>query len=163
MPELIKQVKQQMEAAAARQDFEVAAAHRDRLFALQDTLEKQVATTVDFMDRDVVGMAREGRAALVMVLFVRGGFLLGNRPFFFSETVASDSEVVSSFVKQYYEGAPFVPKELLLPISPEDQPLLEEWLGEMKGEKVHIIMPHRGEKGSLLETVSYTHLRAHET
>ncbi|MGD8757834.1 MAG: excinuclease ABC subunit UvrC, partial [Deltaproteobacteria bacterium] len=133
MPELIKQVKQQMEAAAARQDFEVAAAHRDRLFALQDTLEKQVATTVDFMDRDVVGMAREGRAALIMALFIRGGFLLGNRPFYFSETLASDSEMVSSFVKQYYENAPFVPKEVLLPISTEDQPLLGEWLGEMKG------------------------------
>lgn len=167
MPELIKQVKQQMEAAAARQDFEVAAAHRDRLFALQDTLEKQVATTVDFMDRDVVGMAREGRAALLMVLFVRGGFLLGNRPFYFSETVASDSEMVSSFVKQYYEDAPFVPKEVLLPTSPEDQPLLEEWLGEMKGEKVHIIMPQRGEKARLLEMATQNakkslaeHLRA---
>jgi len=151
MPQLVKQVKEQMKAAAGRQDFEVAAAHRDRLFALQDTLEKQVATTVDLMDRDVVGVAREGRAALVMVLFVRGGFLLGNRPFYFSETLASDSEVVSSFVKQYYENAPFVPKEVLLPISPEDQPLLEECLGEVKGEKVYIIMPQRGEKSRLLE------------
>ena len=151
MPELIKQVKAQMDAAAARQDFEVAAAHRDRLFALQDTLEQQVATTVDLMDRDVVGMAREGRAALLMVLFVRGGFLLGHRPFYFADTVASDSEVVSSFVKQYYEGAPFVPKEILLPILPEDPPLLEQWLGEIKGERVHIIRPQRGEKARLLE------------
>jgi excinuclease ABC subunit C len=151
MPELVKQVKEQMEAAAARQDFEAAAVHRDRLFALQDTLEKQVATTVDLMDRDVVGMAREGRAALVMVFFVRGGFLLGHRPFYFPETLASDGEVVSSFVKQYYENGPFVPKEVLLPIAPDDQPLLEEWLGEVKGEKVYIIMPQRGEKARLLE------------
>jgi excinuclease ABC subunit C len=151
MPELVKQVKEQMEAAAARQDFEAAAVHRDRLFALQETLEKQVATTVDLMDRDVVGMAREGRAALVMVFFVRGGFLLGHRPFYFPETLASDGEVVSSFVKQYYENGPFVPKELLLPIAPDDQPLLEEWLGEVKGEKVYIIMPQRGEKARLLE------------
>jgi excinuclease ABC subunit C len=151
MPEVVKQVKEQMEAAAARQDFEAAAVHRDRLFALQDTLEKQVATTVDLMDRDVVGMAREGRAALVMVFFVRGGFLLGHRPFYFPETLASDGEVVSSFVKQYYENGPFVPKELLLPIAPDDQPLLEEWLGEVKGEKVYIIIPQRGEKARLLE------------
>ena len=151
MPELVMQVKEQMEAAAARQDFEAAAVHRDRLFALQDTLEKQVATTVDLMDRDVVGIAREGRAALVMVFFVRGGFLLGHRPFYFPETLASDGEVISSFVKQYYENGPFVPKEVLLPIAPDDQPLLEEWLGEVKGEKVYIMTPQRGEKARLLQ------------
>jgi excinuclease ABC subunit C len=151
MPDLVKQVKEQMEAAAAGRDFEAAAAHRDRLFALQETLEKQVATTVDLRDRDVVGIAREGRAALLLVLFVRGGFLLGNRPFYFPETLASDSEVVSSFVKQYYENAPFVPKEVLLPFAPEDQALLEEWLGKVKGEKVYIMTPQRGEKARLVE------------
>jgi len=151
MPELTRQVKEQMEAAAGRQDFEAAAAHRDRLFALQKTLEKQVATTVDLRDRDVVGMAREGRAALLMVFFIRGGFLLGNRPFYFPETLASDGEMVASFVKQYYENAPFVPKEVLLPLSPEDRDLLEEWLGEVKGEKAYIITPQRGEKARLVE------------
>jgi excinuclease ABC subunit C len=151
MPELVKRVKEQMAAAAAGQDFEAAAAHRDRLFAIQRTLEKQVATTVDLMDRDVVGMARKGRAALVMVFFVRGGFLLGHRPFYFPETLVSDREMVSSFVKQYYEDGHFVPKEILLPVAPDDQALLEEWLAEVKGEKVHIIMPQRGEKARLLE------------
>ena len=151
MPELIKHVKKEMEAAASRQDFEAAAAHRDRLFALEETLEKQVATTADFKDRDVVGMARQGRAVLIMVLFIRGGFLLGNRPFRFADTLAPDNEVISSFVKQYYENAPFIPKEILLPGVPEDKDLLEEWLGELKGEKVHIMMPQRGEKARLLE------------
>lgn len=151
MPELIKHVKKEMEAAASRQDFEAAAAHRDRLFALEETLEKQVAATADLKDRDVVGMARQGRAVLIMVLFIRGGFLLGNRPFRFADTLAADNEVVSSFVKQYYENALFIPKEVLLPGAPEDKDLLEEWLGELKGEKVHIMMPQRGEKARLLE------------
>jgi excinuclease ABC subunit C len=151
MPELIKEVKEQMESAAVRQDFETAAAHRDRLFALQKTLEKQVATTTDFKDRDVVGMARQGKAALVMVLFIRGGFLVGNRAFHLSEAAASDGEIVVSFMKQYYESAPFVPKEVLLPKMPEDQALLEEWLGELKGERVYIIIPQRGEKARILE------------
>ncbi|MBW2019649.1 MAG: excinuclease ABC subunit UvrC [Deltaproteobacteria bacterium] len=150
MPDLIKNVRKQMEAAAAREDFETAAAHRDRLFALEKTLEKQVATTTDFKDRDVLGMARQGRAALMMVLFIRGGFLLGNRPFYFSETVASDAEMITSFVKQYYEKAPFIPEEVLLPTPPKDQALLEEWLSDMKGEKVQIIMPQRGEKAGLV-------------
>jgi excinuclease ABC subunit C len=65
--------------------------------------------------------------------------------------LASDSEVVSSFVKQYYENAPFVPKEVLLPFAPEDQALLEEWLGKVKGEKVYIMIPQRGEKARLVE------------
>ena len=97
-PELINDVRRQMDAAAGREDFEAAAAHRDRLFSLKRTLEKQVATTTDFKDRDVLGMARQGRAALIMVLFIRGGFLLGNRPFYLPETVVSDAEMITSCV-----------------------------------------------------------------
>ena len=148
-PELIKDVRKDMESAAIQEDFEAAAAHRDRLFALERTLEKQVATTTDFKDRDVLGMARQGRAALMMVLFIRGGFLLGNRAFYFSETVVSDDEMITSFVKQYYEGAPFIPEEVLLPASPEDQALLEERLSDLKGEKVRIMTSKRGERAGL--------------
>ncbi len=151
MPQLIQRVKKQMGEAAAQQDFEAAAAHRDRLSALERTLEKQVATTTDFKDRDVVGLARRAEAALIMVLFIRNGFLLGNRPFYFPETVAPDDEVVSSFVKQYYENAPFIPKEVLLPSLPEDRDVLEEWLRELKGEKVYIMVPQRGEKARIAE------------
>jgi excinuclease ABC subunit C len=150
-PDLLKHVKKEMEVAASRQDFEAAAGHRDRLFALEKTLEKQVATTPDLRDRDVVGLARKGRAVLIMVLFFRGGFLLGNRPFFFRETVASDNEVISSFLQQYYENAPFVPKEILLPSVPEDQDLIEGWLEELKGERVYVLIPQRGEKAKILE------------
>lgn len=151
MPELIKNVRKRMESAAAREDFEAAAGHRDRLFALERTLEKQVAATTDFKDRDVLGMARQGRAALMMVLFIRGGYLLGNRPFFISETVASDAEMITSFVKQYYEEAPFIPKEVLLPSQPEDKDLLEEWLSDLKGERVRIMVPQRGKKAGLVQ------------
>jgi len=145
-PELVRQVRRDMEEAAGRQDFEAAAGYRDRLFALQTTLEKQVATTADLKDRDVVGIARQADAVLIMVLFIRGGFLLGNRAFYFPKTEAPDTEVLSAFVKQYYSDAPFVPKEVLLPTAPEDRLVLEEWLGDLKGEKVHVIAPHRGEK-----------------
>ncbi|MDY6839379.1 MAG: excinuclease ABC subunit UvrC [Thermodesulfobacteriota bacterium] len=151
MPELVKSVKDEMEGAAARQEFEEAAAHRDRLFALEKTLEKQVAFSADFKDRDVVGMARQNHNALMMALFVRQGFFMGSRPFFLPETLASDKELISSFVKQYYGNAPFIPKEVLLPTEPEDGVLLEEWLGEMKGERVYIMTPQRGEKARLLE------------
>ncbi|MBW1770919.1 MAG: excinuclease ABC subunit UvrC [Deltaproteobacteria bacterium] len=149
-PELIRSVRKQMTSAAAKEDFEAASVHRDRLFALERTLEKQVATTTDLKDRDVLGMARQGRAALMMVLFIRGGFLLGNRPFYLPETVVSDADMITAFVKQYYEGAPFVPEEVLLPTRPEDKALLEDWLSDLKGKKVRIIMPRRGEKARLV-------------
>jgi excinuclease ABC subunit C len=153
-PELIERARKAMETAAAQQDFEAAAECRDRLLAFENTLEKQVATTADFADRDVIGFARKERAVLIMVFFVRGGFLLGNLPFFVPEALPSDDEVIASFVKQYYENAPFVPKEVLLPCVPEDQVLLEEWLGELKGEKVYILVPQRGEKAKLLGMAS---------
>jgi excinuclease ABC subunit C len=149
-PELIRSVRKQMTFAAAKEDFEAASVHRDRLFALERTLEKQVASTTDLKDRDVLGMARQGRAALMMVLFIRGGFLLGNRPFYLPETVVSDADMITAFVKQYYEGAPFVPEEVLLPTRPEDKDLLEDWLSDLKGKKVRIIMPRRGEKARLV-------------
>jgi len=149
-PELIKNVRKQMKSAAIQEDFEAAAAHRDRLFALERTLEKQVATTTDFKDRDVLGMARQGRAALIMVLFIRGGFLLGSRPFYLSENVLSDAELVTSFLKQYYEEAPFIPGEVLLPTQPEDRALLEERLMDLKGERVRVMIPKRGEKARLV-------------
>ena len=149
-PELIKNVRKQMESAAIQEDFEAATAHRDRLFALERTLEKQVATTTDFKDRDVLGMARQGRAALITVLFIRGGFLLGSRPFYLTDTVLSDAELVTSFLKQYYEEAPFIPGEVLLPTLPEDRALLEERLMDLKGERVRIMIPKRGEKARLV-------------
>jgi len=150
-PDLINRSRTAMKAAAARQDFETAAEYRDRLLAFEKTLEKQVATTADFADRDVVGLARKERSVLIMVLFVRGGFLLGNRSFYFPEAVAEDDEVMSSFVQRYYEKAPFVPKEILLPGVLKDRGLLEEWLKELKGENVYIRNPQRGEKARILE------------
>jgi excinuclease ABC subunit C len=150
-PVLIDRAKEAMEAAAARQDFEAAAGHRDRLLALEKTLEKQVATTADFADRDVIGLARKGRAALIMVFFVRGGFLLGNRSFFIPEALPSEDELIGSFVQQYYEDAPFVPKDILLPCDPLDRDLLEERLEDLKGQKVYIHIPQRGEKARILE------------
>jgi len=149
-PELIKNVRKQMESVAIQEDFEAATAHRDRLFALERTLEKQVATTTDFKDRDVLGMARQGRATLITVLFIRGGFLLGSRPFYLTDTVLSDAELVTSFLKQYYEEAPFIPGEVLLPTLPEDRALLEERLLDLKGERVRVIIPKRGEKARLV-------------
>jgi excinuclease ABC subunit C len=150
-PELLNNVRDKMEAAAAEQRFEAAAAYRNKLFALEKTLEKQVVFTADFKDRDVIGMARQESAVQIMCLSIRGGFLLGSRPFYFSETMDDDDELVTSFVKQYYEKTPFIPKEILLSVEPKDRILLETWLRDQKREKVFLTRPQKGEKAKLIQ------------
>lgn len=149
-PALIETIRTQMEKAAAVQDFETAANLRDKMFALQQTLEKQAVATPDFKDRDVLGVAREGGEAVVTILFIRGGILLGSRNFFISQTTFSEEEVISSFLQQYYPDAPLIPEEILLPLLPSDLSALEDWLAEHRGNKVKIKVPKRGEKVRLL-------------
>jgi excinuclease ABC subunit C len=90
--------------------------------------------------------------SLITVLFVRNGYLLGTRDFHFSETLSTDAEMLAAFIRQYYEKeSHFVPKEILAPLLLEDAPVLEDWLKSVKGEKVSILNPRRGEKARLIE------------
>jgi excinuclease ABC subunit C len=121
------------------------------MYALEKTLEKQVSVTTDFKDRDILALARDDKLSLITLLFVRGGFLLGNRHFSFKETLSDEEELIGAFIKQYYGDAHFIPQEILTPLHLEDAPLLEDWLGNIKGKKVHIIFPKRGGKTQLLK------------
>ena len=149
-PDLIRKVKAEMVAAAERQDFEKAARLRDKMFALERTVEKQVAVSTDVKDRDVIACARSADLSLVTLLFVRGGFLLGSRTFNFTAPIVDDLELISAFIRQYYETAQFIPKEILIPVLPEETVLLEEWLQAVKGTRVVLHRPRRGEKARLL-------------
>ncbi len=150
-PDLINKIKTQMQSAAKAQDYEKAALLRDKMFALEKTLEKQVAITTDFIDRDVLAIARSAEHDLITILYIRGGFLLGTRHFSFTDTIATESEIVANFIRQYYEKTPFVPKEILVPLPLEDAPLLAEVLSGYKGQKVRIYQPQRGEKVRLIK------------
>lgn len=150
-PDLIKKIKKEMISAAKVQDYERAAVLRDKMFALEKTLEKQVSVTTDFKDRDVIAIARSFESSLIMMLFVRGGYLLGTRHFYFTETMSTDAEMIGTFIRQYYEKTHFVPKEILVPIFLEDAPLLEDWLCNIKGAKVSIMCPQRAEKARLVK------------
>jgi excinuclease ABC subunit C len=149
-PDLIREIKHEMMGAAESHDFEKAARLRDRMFALEKTIEKQVAVTTDFKDRDVLAMARTQAFSLVTLFMVRGGYLMGTRHYPISETLAGDDEIIGSFIRQYYEKAHFVPRQILVPIPIEDQTLLEEQLTESSGRSVSIIRPERGEKAHLV-------------
>ena len=150
-PDLIQKIKQEMMSASDSQDYEKAAMLRDKMFAMEQTLEKQVAVSNDFIDRDVFGLARSGDNSLFTILFIRSGFLIGTRDFKFSEIMSTDAEMTGTFIRQYYDETRFIPKEILVPASLEDALLMEELLGKIKGEKVRILSPKRGEKVRLVK------------
>ena len=150
-PDLIKKIKQEMISAANVHDYEKAAILRDKMFALEQTLEKQVVVTNDFKDRDVLGIARSDENSIVTLLFIRSGFLIGTRNFKFSETMSTKSEMIGAFIRQYYDTTRFVPKEILVPAPLEDAFLTEEMLSKIKGQKVKVLSPKRGEKARLVE------------
>lgn len=153
-PDLIRKIKKNMIGAANKQDYEKAAVLRDKMFALEQVIEKQVAVTNDFKDRDVIGIAGSHEHSMITVLFVRSGFLLGTRHFNFSEIMSTQEEMIGAFIRQYYEKAPFVPKEVLIPTRLEDESLLEELLSSIKGKKVSILEPKKGEKLRLVKLAS---------
>ena len=145
-PDLINKIRQEMMSAANVHDYEKAAVLRDKMFALEQTLEKQVAVTNDFKDRDVLGIAKSSENSMITLLFIRSGFLIGTRNFKFSETMSTESEMIGAFIRQYYDTTRFVPKEILVPTPLEDAFLIEEMLSKIKGQKVKVLSPKRGEK-----------------
>lgn len=149
-PDLLRKVKKQMEDAARIQEFEKAARLRDKIFSLERTIEKQIAVTTDFKDRDVFALTRSPEFSVITVLAVRNGFLTGTRHYNFSETISTGEEMLAAFIRQYYDRHPFVPDELLTSIELEDTHLTEEWLRDIKKKKIKIIYPRRGEKARLV-------------
>ena len=149
-PDLIRKIKNQMESCAQQQKFERAARLRDKIFFLERTIEKQIAVTTDFNDRDVFALARSAECSVATVMSVRGGFLSGTRHYSFTETISTTEEMMAAFIRQYYERHPSVPDELLVSIDLEDADLTAEWLGHFKKKKVKILQPQRGEKAQLV-------------
>jgi excinuclease ABC subunit C len=149
-PDLVRNLKKEMMAAADSQDFEKAARLRDKMFSLEKTIEKQVVVTTDFKDRDVLAVAGTPAFALVTLVMVRGGYLMGTRHYPISETMATDHELMGVFIRQYYEKAHFIPKEIFVSVAPEDKTLLEEQLAGLRGGSVSILLPKRGEKARLV-------------
>jgi excinuclease ABC subunit C len=149
-PDLIKKIQKEMLIAADLQDFERAAVLRDKMFALQRTLERQVAMSTDLKDRDVLAIARTPEHSIITQFSIRGGYLLGSRHFDFSETLSSDSEMIEAFMRQYYPNIPDIPREILVPMPLEDADLIAEWLNNIRHKKVRILSPRRGEKARLV-------------
>lgn len=149
--ELLDGLRAEMEAAAEGEHFEEAARLRDRIVKIDRTLERQRVTQTSAIDQDVMGIARQGSAVDLQMLFVRGGLLIGRKDFFWPEGADTpDEELVRSAIEQFYNKDGLPPKELLIPVSLEDKPVIEDWLSQKKGESVRLVMPERGAKHQLL-------------
>lgn len=149
--ELLDELRARMEAAAEHEEFEEAARLRDRIFKIERTLERQRITQTASVDQDVIGIARQGSAVDLQLLFVRGGLLIGRKDFFWPQSAdATDEELVRSAVEQFYnkEGQPA--RELLIPVDIPDADLLACWLSGKRGETVRVLAPERGTKHQLL-------------
>ncbi len=149
--ELVGALKKEMSEAAANLDFERAAGIRDRIHAVQKTVERQHVVSRVLADQDIVGIAENETLRQLAVMFVRKGHLLGTRHFLFEDSSGSRAEVMEAFLKQYYSGQVFIPGTILLSEPVKDVDALCEWISEMAGKKVTIHHPVRGEKKKLVE------------
>ena len=142
-----------MKAAAAELEFETAAKYRDLAESITKIAQQQKITDSSSLnDRDVIASAIEGADAVVQVFFVREGKLIG-RDHYHVSVAGGDTEadVLSSFVKQYYAGTPFLPGEIYIPCELEDMEVIGSWLTKKRGKKVEILVPKRGRKEKMLE------------
>ncbi len=149
---ILKRLEKDMMAASDAMDFEKAIEYRDLLNSVKKVAQKQKITSSTTDDRDVIAMARDEEDAVVQVFFVREGKLIGREHFHLRTAVEEDvSQVLTCFVKQFYSGTPFVPRELWVQEKLEDEETIRQWLSTKKGQKVRIAVPQKGEKERLVE------------
>lgn len=152
--ELIRKIEEKMKEAASAMDFEKAAKYRDQVIALNSIIEKQKIVSTNEQDQDVIAMAQGENDSWIQVFFIRKGKLVKREHFILKNTEQdSKQEIISSFLKQFYSGTTFIPKEILIEEYVEDLGVLEEWLSNKRGNKVNLKVPQKGEKKELLDMV----------
>ncbi|NTW16342.1 MAG: excinuclease ABC subunit UvrC [Syntrophaceae bacterium] len=147
---LIADLRERMNHASEMLCFEEAAFLRDRITAIEETLEKQRVVSMFLRDLDVFGIYREGVMTQVCVVYVRKGNIIGKKAIPILKIQSESSEIISSLVKQYYDDAAYIPGEVIIPVAIEDRVAIKEWLSEKKGRVVSVIVPKKGERLELL-------------
>lgn len=148
----VTRLEEKMQQASEELRFEDAMEYRDLIQSIQRIGERQKITSHDAQDKDVIAMDMDREDAVVQVFFMRQGKLIG-RDHFYVKVAGEDSssQVLTSFVKQFYSGTPFIPRELMLQEEIEDTEILEDWLSSKRGQKVYIKVPKKGSKEKLVE------------
>ena len=150
--EVIQELQEKMQQASEELRFEDAMEYRDLIQSIKKIGERQKITGHSGEDNDVIAMAMDGEDAIVQVFFIRGGRLIG-RDHFYLKVAAGDtrSQVMTSFLKQFYAGTPFIPRELILQEEVEDEQIIASWLTSRRGQKVNIRVPKNGVKEKMVE------------
>lgn len=152
---LIEILKEKMNKCSMEFNFEEAAIYRDKIMNLQEMMQKQkIDVSTDDINQDIIAMAYNDEEACVQSFFIRHGKIVGREHFILEGTKDSSKEaILGSFVKQFYMKAEYIPKEIIIESEVEDQVVLEEWLSNIKGQKVSIRVPQKGDKKSLISMV----------
>lgn len=149
---VIKMLTEKMEQASEELEFEKAAEYRNLLSSVKQVAQKQKITNADGEDKDIIALANDDTDAVVQVFFIRCGKLIGRDHFHVRVgTEQSEDNILNNFVKQFYSGTPFIPREIMLQKKIEDMEILEQWLTEKRGRKVIIKVPQKGMKEKLVE------------
>lgn len=149
---IIKSLEEKMLQASEDMEFEKAIEYRELLGSVKQIAQKQKITHTDGEDKDIIALAKDDVDAVVQVFFIRGGKLIGRDHFYMRiGTEDTRTQILSTFIKQFYSGTPFIPREVMLPQDIEDKEVLENWLAGRRGSKVYIRVPQKGSKEKLVE------------
>ncbi len=149
---ILKELEGKMKAAAEQLDFEAAAGYRDLYNSVKQVSQKQKITDSVGEDKDIIALYQDDSEAVVQVFFVRDGKLIGREHYYMTHVSENGkAQVLENFVKQFYAGTPFIPRELMLQYEIEDRELIEKWLSQRKGGRVHVRVPKIGSKEKLVE------------
>ena len=149
---VLKSLEEKMNTASANLEFEKAIEYRELLNSVRQIAQKQKITHTDGEDKDIIALAADDPDAVVQVFFIRDGKLIGRDHFYVKiGTEDTKAQILTTFLKQFYSGTPFIPREIMLPQEIEEQEVLADWLGEKRGSKVYIRVPQKGMKEKLVE------------
>jgi excinuclease ABC subunit C len=152
--ELIDKLEKEMIDASQNMDYEKAALLRDKISSLNNMFEEQKVVSTSLEDQDVVAIARKDKYASIQIFFIRNGKLIGRKSYIFENIEDDDRELMSSFIKQFYNSSEFIPGEILLQNEIDDKNTIENWLGKKRNARVYIKVPKKGEKLKLIKMVS---------
>ncbi len=147
-----KELERKMLAASENMEFEEAAKYRDLLNSVKQVSQKQKITNSVGEDKDVIALYRDEAEVVVQVFFIRDGKLIGREHYYMTHVSGKDKpQILGDFIKQFYAGTPFIPRELMLQYEIEDHELIEDWLTQRRGSRVYIRVPKMGTKEKLVE------------
>ena len=149
---VIRMLEEKMQQASEAMEFEKAIEYRELLGSVKQIAQKQKITNTDGEDKDIIALASDDTDAVVQVFFIRSGKIIGRDHFHVRVgSEESTSDILVNFVKQFYSGTPYIPREIMIQEPIEDIPILEEWLGAKRGRRVYIRIPQKGMKEKLVE------------